>query len=139
MEAKYEKCNRFVLNHLARCGKNYDLDDATMACLDRMNKKVKGTNVFATSWTNKKGAMNKGRRFPKCSLAGLKREVRNVLAQPYYFDCDMENASYNALANIIAERRWCDEFPNIIEYTTDRENVLQVFMADKKTKRANAK
>ena len=139
MESKYEKCNRFVLNHLARLGKNYGLDDSTMACLDRMNKKVKGNNVFATSWTNKKGAMNKGRRFPKCSLAGLKREVRNVLAKPYYFDCDMENASYNALANIIAERRWSDDFPSIIEYTTDRENVLQCFMADKKTKRANAK
>ena len=139
MEAKYEKCNRFVLNHLARLGKNYGLDESTMACLDRMNKKIKGTNVFATSWTNKKGAMNKGRRFPKCSLAGLKREVRNVLAKPYYFDCDMENASYNALANIIAERRWSDDFPSIIEYTTDRENILQCFMADKKTKRANAK
>ena len=76
-ESEYEKANRFVVNALVRCPQKYGVDDGSLAVLDRINKKIKGNNNFATSWTNKKGALNKGRRFPKTSLAGLARNVVN--------------------------------------------------------------
>ena len=138
-ESKYEKANRFVVNALVRCPQKYNVDDGSLAVLDRINKKIKGNNNFATSWTNKKGALNKGRRFPKTSLAGLARPIRNVLAKQYYWDCDMENASFTAIANVIAANKWQEHFPAIMSYHAERETALDAMRQMTKTSRDNTK
>ncbi len=132
-EAKYEKANKFIVNSLARCPDTYGITDLnSKLCLERMNTKMKGNHTFATSWTNKKGAINKGRRFPKTSLAGLARPIRNALAQQFYFDCDMKNASFTTLANIISVNEWEEEYPEIMNYFHNRERLLGMLMKDRK-------
>jgi len=131
-EAKYEKANKFIVNSLARCPDTYGVDQNSRPVLERINTKMKGNHTFATSWTNKKGALNKGRRFPKTSLAGLSRAVRNTLAQQFYFDCDMKNASFTTLANIIAVNEWEEQFPEIMNYFHNRERLLGILMKDRK-------
>ena len=124
-EAKYEKANKFIVNALARCPDKYGIDQNSVPCLERINKKMKGNHTFETSWTNKKGAINKGRRFPKTSLAGLARPIRNALAQQYYWDCDMKNAAFTTIANIITVNDWDDDFPEIMNYHANRERLLE--------------
>jgi len=138
-EAKYEKANKFIVNALARCPDKYGIDQNSVPCLERINKKMKGNHTFETSWTNKKGAINKGRRFPKTSLAGLARPIRNALAQQYYWDCDMKNAAFTTIANIITVNDWEDDFPEIMNYHANRERLLEHLMKKRNLSRERAK